>query len=43
MLQKAQLHCPSIGRNADDWAVVSVGALYILSATAFAAMTRLGM
>jgi len=34
-----QLHCPGIGRNTDDWAAVSVGALY--GATAYAGKTRL--
>jgi len=40
---KAQLHCPGIGRNADDWAVVSVSALYGASAVAYAGKTRLKM
>jgi len=40
---KAQLHCPGIGRNADDWAVVSVSALYGASAAAYAGKTRLMM
>jgi len=26
-MHEAQLHCPGIGRNADDWAVVSVSPL----------------
>jgi len=30
--RKAQLHCPGIGRNADDWTVVSANALYGASA-----------
>jgi len=40
---KAQLHCPGISRNADDFAVVSVSALYGASAAAYAAKTRLRM
>jgi len=27
LIGKAQLHCPGIGRNADDWAVVLASAL----------------
>jgi len=37
------LHCPGIGRNADDWVVVSVCALYGASAAAYAGKTRLRM
>jgi len=37
------LHCPGIGRNADDWAVVSVSALYVVSAAAYDGKTRLRM
>jgi len=47
---KAQLHCsgigrnaPGIGRNADKWAVVSVSALYGVSAAAYARKTCLRM
>jgi len=32
LIGKAQLHCPGISRNADDWAFVSVSALYGASA-----------
>jgi len=35
-----QLHCPGIGKNDDDWAVVSVSALYGASAAAYAGKTR---
>jgi len=35
------LHCPGIGRNADDWAVVLVSALYGAIAAAYAEKTRL--
>jgi len=28
LIGKAELHCPGIARDADDWAVVSVSALY---------------
>jgi len=41
LIEKAQLHCPGIGRNADDWAVVSVIAVHGASATAYAGKTRL--
>jgi len=41
LIGKAQLHCPGIGRNADDWAVVSVSALHGASAYAYAGKTRL--
>jgi len=37
------LHCPGIGRNADDWAVVLVSALYDANAAAYAGKTRLRM
>jgi len=40
---KAQLHCQGIGRIADDWAVVSVSAMYGSSAAAYAGKTRLRM
>jgi len=40
---KAQLHCPGMGRNDDDRAVVSVSALYGASAVAYAGNTRLRM
>jgi len=36
LIGKAQLHCPGIGINADDWAVLSVSALYGASAAAYA-------
>jgi len=36
----AQLYCPSIGRNADDYVVVSVSALYVASADSYAGKTR---
>jgi len=39
--ESAVVHCPVIGRNADDWAVVSVSALY--GASAAAGNTRLRM
>jgi len=39
LIGKAQLHCPGIGRNADDWAVVSVSALYGASVAAYAEKT----
>jgi len=38
-----QLHCPCIGRNADDLAVVLASALYGASAAAYARKTRLRM
>jgi len=37
------LHCPGIDRNADDWTVVSVSALYGASAAAYVGMTHLRM
>jgi len=40
---KALLQYPGIGINADDWTVVSVGALYGEDAYACAGMTRLRM
>jgi len=40
---KTQLHCPGIGRNADDWAVVLGSALYGVSAAAYAGKARLRM
>jgi len=40
---KAQLHCPGIGRNADDWVAVLVSALFGASAAAYAEKTRLRM
>jgi len=40
---KAQLHCPGIGRHADDWVVVSVSALYGARAAAYAGKTCLRM
>jgi len=43
IIGKAHLHCTGIGRNADDWAVVSVSALYGASAAAYAGKTRLRM
>jgi len=43
LIGKAQLHCPGINRNLDDWAVVSVSALYGASAAAYAGQTRLRM
>jgi len=43
LIGKAQLHCPGIGKNADDWAVVLVSALYGASAAAYAGKTRLRM
>jgi len=43
LIGKAQLHCLGIGRNADDWAVVSVSYLYDASAAAYAGKTRLKM
>jgi len=42
-LQKALLHCPGIGINFDNWAVVSVSALYGASAAEYAGKTHLGM
>jgi len=35
LIGKAQLHFPGNGRNADDWVVVSVSALYGASAAAY--------
>jgi len=43
LIEKAQLHCTGIGRNADDWAVVSVSALYGASAATYTGKTRLRM
>jgi len=43
LIRKTQLHCQGIGRNADDWAVVSVSVLYGASAAAYAGKTRLRM
>jgi len=43
LIGKAQLHCSGIGRNADDWAVLSISALYGASAAAYAGKTRLRM
>jgi len=43
LIGKLQLHCPVIGKNADDWAVVSVSALYGASAAAYAEKTYLRM
>jgi len=43
LIGKAQLHCPGIGRNAVDLAVVSVSALYGANAAAYAEKTRLRM
>jgi len=43
LIGKAQLHCPGICRNADDWAVASVSALYGAIAAAYAGKTRLSM
>jgi len=40
---KTQLHCPGIGRNAADWAVVSFSAQYGASAAAYTGMTRLSI
>jgi len=40
LIWKAQLYCPGICRNTNDWAVVSVSALY---AAAYAENTPLGM
>jgi len=40
---KTQLHWPDIGRKADDWAIVSVSALYNASTAACAGNTRLRM
>jgi len=39
LIRKAQLHCPVIGRKADNWAIVLYGA----SAAAYAGMSRLRM
>jgi len=43
LIGKAQWHCPGIGRNADDWAVVLVSTLDGVSAAANAGKTRLRM
>jgi len=43
LIGKAQLLCPGIGRNADDWVVVLVSTLYGASAAAYAGKTRLRM
>jgi len=37
------MHCPGIGRNDDDWAVVLVSALYGAIAAAYAGKARLRM
>jgi len=39
----SQLHCPGIGKNANDCMFVSVCALYDESAAAYAGKTRLKM
>jgi len=41
LIGKAQLHCQGIRRDANEWAVVSVSALYGASAAACAGKTRL--
>jgi len=33
--ESEELYCPGIGRNSDDWAVVSFSALYGASAAAY--------
>jgi len=33
-IANVQLHCPDIGRNASDWSVLSVSALYGVSVAA---------
>jgi len=43
LIGKAQLYCPGIGRNADDWVVVSVSALCGASIAAYAGKTRFKM
>jgi len=43
LIGKVQLHCPGIGINTDDCAVVSVSALYGASAAAYVGKTRLRM
>jgi len=43
LIGKVQLHCPGIGRNADDWAVVLVSAVYGASAAAYAGKNSLRM
>jgi len=35
-ISNAKLHCPGIIRNADDWAAVSVSALYSANDDAYA-------
>jgi len=42
-MRKVQLHCPGIGRNTDDWVIVSVSALYGASAAAYDEKPRLRM
>jgi len=32
IIEKTQLHCPRIGRDADDWAVLPVSVLYSVRA-----------
>jgi len=39
--QKSSVHFPGMDRDADDWAVVSVNALYAAIVTAYAGKTRL--
>jgi len=39
--RETQLHCPGIGRNADDWAVVLVCTQYGASAAAYAGKNSL--
>jgi len=34
------LHCPGIGGNADEWAVVAVSAIYDARGAAYAGKTR---
>jgi len=41
LIGKEQLHCPGIGRNADDWVVVLLPALYGESAFVYTGKTSL--
>jgi len=43
LIGKTQLHCPGIGRNADDLAFVLVIALFGVNAVAYAGKTHLRM
>jgi len=42
-IKNTQLHCPGIDRNADDWVVVWISALYGARATAYVVKAGLRM